>query len=264
MSPQLESVEAALKADPDNVELQALILELKEIIALTNSVLEEQNGARRPSPPKYTPTPHLRESGTPTTPVDNSGSTVSSSATYSVGDSVLARWTSGDNQLYPARITSVMGSQKNPVYIVKFTQYPETVTLHPKDIKPSGSASRKRKLEDMPTALSGNNTPIATNGAIISQPAAINTELAEARKEAKKNDDAQPKKKGRTIAKKKELEEGQKKWQDFANKGYKGRSGAKKRIGETSMFRTPDSVTGRGTITLLIFQNPIRCFIMVP
>jgi survival-of-motor-neuron-related-splicing factor 30 len=183
--------------------------------------------------------------------VDSSGGAggSSSSSTYAVGDNVLARWTSGDNQLYPARITSVTGSLQNPVYFVKFTQYNVTEQLYPKDIKPAGNASKKRKLESQQSTVS---TPTVTssNGAIISQPAAINAELAEARRDKKGTEAPEkPVKKGRKLEQKKVLEAGQKKWQDFASKGVKGRLGKPKKIGESSMFRTPDSVHGRGMST---------------
>jgi survival-of-motor-neuron-related-splicing factor 30 len=176
-----------------------------------------------------------------------SGGAGSSSSTYAVGDNVLARWTSGDNQLYPARITSVTGSHKNPVYLVKFTQYNVTEQLYPKDIKPASNASKKRKLDSQTAVSTPSGTP---NGAIISQPAAINAELAEARRDKKGTDTPEkPAKKGRKLEQKKVLEAGQKKWQDFAAKGVKGKLGKPKKIGESSMFRTPDSVHGRGMST---------------
>jgi len=155
-----------------------------------------------------------------------------------------------------------MGSQQNPVYIVKFTQYNATETLHAQHIKPASNfASKKRKLDNSPVHSNGNNigpssassTPTASaisNSAIISQPATINTELAEASKrESSKAADGPSKtpKTGRKIAQKKVLEEGKKKWQDFASKGVKGKTGKAKKIGESSMFRTPEGVHGRGS-----------------
>lgn len=231
--PQLESVEAALKTDPGNPELESLVRELQGVIELTEAVLAEQTGGSSRHN-HHTPTSHA---ATPSDlpPAEGPGT----STTYAVGDNVLARWTSGDNQLYPARITSVTGSVKNPVYLVKFTQYNVTEQLYPKDIKPPGNANKKRKLDSPATP--------APNGAIISQPAAINAELAEARRDQKEGDATQkPAKKGRKLEQKKVLEAGQKKWQDFAAKGVKGKSGKPKKIGEASMFRTPDSVHGRG------------------
>lgn len=135
------------------------------------------------------------------------------------------------------------GSHKNPVYLVKFTQYNVTEQLYPKDIKPAGNSSKKRKLESQSTVSTPSGTP---NGAIISQPAAINAELAEARRDKRGMDTAEkPAKKGRKLEQKKVLEAGQKKWQDFAAKGVKGKLGKPKKIGESSMFRTPESVHGR-------------------
>lgn len=173
-----------------------------------------------------------------------------------------------------------MGSQQNPVYIVKFKQYNATETLHAQHIRPPSSfASKKRKVDNnnnnsplhvngssggggaaaaAAAAGSASNTPNATaisNSAIISQPATINAELAEAsRREStsatssSKATDGPPKvpKAGRKIAQKKVLEEGKKKWQDFASKGVKGKTGKAKKIGESSMFRTPEGVHGRG------------------
>lgn len=141
------------------------------------------------------------------------------------------------------------GSHKNPVYLVKFTQYNVTEQLCPKDIKPAGNASKKRKLDSPATPTAGGATP--NGSAVISQPAAINAELAEARRDQLGADATQkPAKKGRKLEQKKVLEAGQKKWQDFAAKGVKGKMGKTKRIGETSMFRTPDSVHGRGMSAL--------------
>lgn len=188
---------------------------------------------------------------TPATPVE--GGAGSGSSIYAVGDNVLARWTSGDNQLYPARITSVMGSQKNPVYIVKFTQYNATETLHPQHIKPANNANKKRKLESDPINNASTAPTSTSNGAIISQPATINAELAEAnkRKSTETLDGPQkPAKAGRKIAQNKVLEDGKKKWQNFAQKGVKGKVGKAKKIGESSMFRTPDGVHGRGTYAI--------------
>ncbi|RPA96625.1 hypothetical protein L873DRAFT_1791442 [Choiromyces venosus 120613-1] len=260
---QLESVEAALKADPENPELVGLVTELKEVIALTESVLAEQAG-RAPSPPPPSHhrnyTNHNNKRDAPSASNEVGGTGTGSNSVYAVGDNVLARWTSGDNQLYPARITSVMGSQQNPVYIVKFTQYNATETLHAQHIKPASNfASKKRKLDSSPIHSNGNSigpssasstptTSAISNSAIISQPATINAELAEASKrESSKTADGPSKvpKTGRKIAQKKVLEEGKKKWQDFASKGVKGKTGKAKKIGESSMFRTPEGVHGR-------------------
>lgn len=134
------------------------------------------------------------------------------------------------------------------MYLVRFTQYNVTEQLYPKDIKPGGhAASKKRKLESPSVSTMSPIGGAASNAAIISQPAAINAELAEARRDKMANDESgKPVKKGRKLEQKKVLERGQKKWQDFAAKGVKGKTGKPKKIGETSMFRTPDNVHGRG------------------
>ncbi|KAF8243225.1 hypothetical protein K440DRAFT_606498 [Wilcoxina mikolae CBS 423.85] len=257
---QLESVEAALKTDPGNSELESLVKELQEVIELTQAVLAEQNGDHHNNHSHNNHHNHSDSNNTPVSRHDHSNISAavppeggagnnnasSNSSTYAVGDNVLARWTSGDNQLYPARITSVTGSHKNPVYLVKFTQYNVTEQLYPKDIKPAGNANKKRKLDSPATAVLSATTPATPNGAIISQPAAINAEIAEARRDQKEGDLTQkPAKKGRKLEQKKVLEAGQKKWQDFAAKGVRGKLGKSKKIGETSMFRTPESVHGR-------------------
>ena len=314
-------MEAALKTDPGNPELESLVKELQEVIALTQAVLAEQNGASSVSTSSATNHGaghhnshnhnhnhnhhhhHGQHHGAQHD--DNTGDADHSERTYAVGDNVLARWTSGDNQLYPARITSITGSRENPVFLVKFTQYNVTEQLYPKDLRP---ASKKRKAAaaaaaaaaaSSSSAAAGSGSASATAGdggspntAVISQPASINAELAEARRSGSEKPDsgggsgggaaatggaggggggggsggggagggasassggsgsgsgsAGPKKKTRKLEQKKVLEAGQKKWQDFAAKGVKGKVGKTKRIGEASMFRTPESVHGRG------------------
>ncbi|TGZ78197.1 hypothetical protein EX30DRAFT_322731 [Ascodesmis nigricans] len=273
---QLESVEAALKSDPDNTELQSLVSELHEIIALTKTVLAETTGPK-PKPSSSSPptTNNSRASippiSTSSTPVPSTHSPYSpyppttstpdfapehqsSIPSYAVGDQVHAKWTSGDNAFYPAKITSVLGSTKNPIYLVKFTQYNATEQLAPKDIRPLSKSGVKRKLDVVGgggggggnTGAGGLSTAGLPVGAVISQPAAINAELAEKRKKlvpSEEGKEEQARKKGRRLEQKKVLEEGKKKWQEFAAKGTK--KGKKRVIGENSMFRTPDSVTGR-------------------
>ena len=293
-------MEAALKTDPGNPELESLVKELQEVIALTQAVLAEQNGASSVSASSAAnhgaghhnahshnhnhSHHHNQHHGAQHD--DNGGDADHSERTYAVGDNVLARWTSGDNQLYPARITSITGSRENPVFLVKFTQYNVTEQLYPKDLRP---ASKKRKAAAAAAAAAASSSSTAAgsgsaaaagagdggspNTAVISQPASINAELAEARRSGSEKPDSAggsssataaggaggggggggaasggPKKKTRKLEQKKVLEAGQKKWQDFAAKGVKGKVGKTKRIGEASMFRTPESVHGRGLL----------------
>ncbi|KAF8473949.1 hypothetical protein BDZ91DRAFT_827663 [Kalaharituber pfeilii] len=250
---QLESVEAALKGDPDNTELANLAAELKEVIALTETVLAEERGATAPASSNAVSTastnaPDRRvnelKRDSPSTSVDNTAAGTGAVHSFTVGDNVLARWTSGDNAFYPARITSITGSQTNPVYIVKFTSYNVSETLSSQHIKPlSDSQQKKRKLDATLTT-----SPAPVNSAIISQPANINAALAEqSKREPSKVSDGPPRppKISKRVKHQRELNESKNKWQAFAAKGVKTGAGKAKKIGETSMFRTPEGVHGR-------------------
>jgi survival-of-motor-neuron-related-splicing factor 30 len=165
-----------------------------------------------------------------------------------VGDTVLAKWVSGDNSFYTARITSITGSSHSPVYIVSFKSYSTTETLSAKDIKPisNGNDSKKRKA-DGSAPLS--TVPVApVNSTVISAAADINPDLAgQARREPSKVSDGptRPAKVPRKVKNNKELEAGKSKWQDFTTKGKQGKAGKKE-----SMFRTPTGVNGRGRFGL--------------
>ena len=190
-----------------------------------------------------------------------------SQITYNVGDSVQARWVSGDNSFYPARITSITGSTKNPVYIVTYTSYGTTETLSSKDIKPAQSSHASKKARTSPPAqqqpqqssapASGNSplssTPTPVSSAVISQAPTLNPNALNPNKqnEAKPATplDGNPEKKKKKNTRAYELDQSKKKWADFAAKGVKtSRSGKVKKIGEGSMFRVPEGVHGRGTL----------------
>jgi survival of motor neuron-related-splicing factor 30 len=160
---------------------------------------------------------------------------------FSVNDTVLAKWHSGDKGFYPARITSITGSSTAPVYIVKFKNYDTTETLRAKDIK-SISNPNKRKADGTPVVSSIPTPPVNTS--IISAAADIDPELAQqTKREPSKVSDGpvRPAKVPKKIKANKELEAGKNKWQDFASKGKLGKAAKKE-----SMFRTPEGVHGRG------------------
>lgn len=176
----------------------------------------------------------------------------SEAPSYRVGDTVSARWISGDKSFYPARITGITGSATAPVYIVKFTNYNVSETLQASNIKPLSTPSsnpadsKKRKL-DTPTGPKPHSV-------VISQPANINSALAEERrKEAVGGVLGAERKPAKKLKHGKELNEGKKKWLEFASKGVKMGGGARKKIGESSMFRTPEGVHGRGTHFIYLF-----------
>ncbi|OJD11700.1 hypothetical protein ACJ73_09491 [Blastomyces percursus] len=248
---QLEAVQSSLQVDPDNAELQGLKTELEEFISLTEQSISELRPLpqkSKPSPPpakeKWSKENHpAYQAGyrKPTVePVPAEEPQPSPPVSFSVNDNVLARWASGDNSFYPARITSITGSSTNPIYIVSFKSYGTTETLTSKDIKPI-TETRKRKAD----GLSGSSSPQAlpANSSVISAAADINPALAtQARKEPSKAGDVptRPAKMPRKVRANKELEAGKSKWQDFAAKSKLGKVGKKE-----SMFRTPEGINAR-------------------
>ncbi|KAJ5569470.1 uncharacterized protein N7459_008900 [Penicillium hispanicum] len=242
---QLETVQSSLQVDPDNTELQSLKTELEELINLTETSIAEL----KPSAPAPKPTPAPAKETWSKEPVSRKPAAAHleeapppPSASFSVNDSVLARWVSGDNAFYPARITSITGSSSNPVYLVSFKSYATVENLTAKDIRPvSGNDSRKRKA-DGTSGSSASPSPAPPAPNVISAAADINPTLAnQARKEPSKAGDgpARPAKVPRKVKATKELEEGKNKWKDFAAKS-KGRFGKKE-----SMFRTGEGVNAR-------------------
>ncbi|KAJ5319772.1 hypothetical protein PENANT_c026G08324 [Penicillium antarcticum] len=231
---QLDTVVSSLQDDPDNTELQALQTELEEFITFTEASIAEQKPANS-APPKDTrpkdnaPRKPATEEVPP--PLMN----------FSVNDNVLARWVSGDNAFYPAKITSITGSSANPVYLVSFKSYANVENLTAKDIRPiSGTESRKRKADGSSGSSASSPAPPPS---VISAAADINPTLAtQVRNDQTKGDGpARPAKAPRKVKANRELEEGKNKWKDFAAK-TKGKSKFGKK---DSMFRTGDGVNAR-------------------
>ena len=243
---QMETVALGLEVDPDNVELNSLKTELEEYITVLQTQIAELKPAAPAKPaPKASrfkddaspkPTEHPEEApAVNTTPVS-----------FSVNDTVLARWVSGDRAFYPAKINSITGSSTNPVYLVTFKSYATVENLTAKDIRPiSGTDSRKRKADGTPGS-SASPSPALPHPGVISAAADINPALAtQARNEPTKAGDglARPAKMPRKVKANKELEEGKNKWKDFAAKTKgkgKGAFGKKE-----SMFRTGEGVNAR-------------------
>lgn len=255
-----------MQVDPDNAELQSLKTELEEFISLTEASIAELKppaaSAPPPAPSKPSPPPEkwskekhpayqagYRKPAAEAAPAEEPSPPV----LFSVNDNVLARWVSGDNAFYPARITSITGSSSNPVYIVSFKSYGTTETLTAKDLKPISSTgdSRKRKADGTPGTPS--SQAAATNPAhssVISAAADINPALAnQARREPSKVSDGPIRPKmPRKVKASRELEEGKSKWQDFTSKAKLGRAAKKE-----SMFRTPEGINARGLSSHLFF-----------
>jgi survival-of-motor-neuron-related-splicing factor 30 len=131
--------------------------------------------------------------------------------------------------------------------LVKFTQYNVTEQLGPRDLKVQGRKRRGGSPAPQAgftaTGAAGAVGPTLQAPVVISKPAAVDEAAMRERKEG-----AEGVKKKKKIDKGKgALEAEKKKWQTFAAKGVKGaRVGKTKKIGEGSMFRTPESVNGRG------------------
>ncbi|KAJ6014174.1 hypothetical protein N7540_008765 [Penicillium herquei] len=242
---QLETVQSSLQVDPDNTELQSLKTELEELITLTETAIAELKPAApvvSKSQSRSTQETWTKESGS-RKPVTDATDDVPPPATFSVNDTVLARWVSGDNSFYPARITSITGSSSNPVYLVSFKSYATVENLTAKDIRPvSGNDSRKRKADGTSHSSASPSPAPPTHPNVISAAADINPALAnQAKQEPSKATDgpARPAKVPRKVKATKELEAGKNKWQDFAAKS-KGKFGKKE-----SMFRTGEGVNAR-------------------
>lgn len=258
---QLETIQLGLQSDPDNTELQTLKAEIDEAISLLESTIAEL----RPAPVSPTHvSPATKEKWSKENhPAYQAGyrkpeletEDPQTPTTFSVNDTVTARWRSGDGGFYTARIQSITGSKNDPVYIVKFPKYGTVETLKSRDIKPLSFEAKKRKAD----VISGSSTPNAVpaaNPSVISAAASVDPTLAQqARKEPSKVSDgpARPAKIPKKVKANKELEAGKGKWQDFVAKGKGGKSSKKE-----SMFRTGDSFSARGTSLIpvpLVYAN---------
>ncbi|KAK9466556.1 hypothetical protein V1512DRAFT_262914 [Lipomyces arxii] len=165
-----------------------------------------------PSPPpaEYTPPPppppdEFKPVPPPPSPQDS----------YKVGSTVLARWLSGDKQYHRAKITGITGSSAQPMYTVKFYDHPSADTVPLSCLRANHDLKRKAELHEMHRVP---KSPAQQTSATKPKP---------------------PKEK-------KAVDVGKAKWQEFSSKGIKTSKFAKpKKLGESSMFRSPDDVTGR-------------------
>ncbi|KAJ8102252.1 hypothetical protein POJ06DRAFT_249198 [Lipomyces tetrasporus] len=138
--------------------------------------------------------------------------------TFKTGAVVLARWLSGDKQYHRAKITGITGSSMQPMYTVKFFDHASTDTMPLSCVRPLSGAESKRKAPELSDGpLSG------VKAMTLERPA-----------------------KAVKVVEKKAFDQGKAKWQEFSSKGLKSsKFGKAKRIGESSMFKSPDDVGGR-------------------
>ncbi|TFK30502.1 hypothetical protein FA15DRAFT_662468 [Coprinopsis marcescibilis] len=130
---QLNQVETALEADPNNAGLESLRSELSQLIDLAQAAIAQAEAAS-------------------SSKSDNKkASTSTPTHTWSAGDDCLARYS--DGQWYPARITFVGGAAENRVYSIVFKGYNTTELVKGPELKPppanyasTTSVTGKRKL----------------------------------------------------------------------------------------------------------------------
>ncbi|KAK9494217.1 hypothetical protein V1508DRAFT_413274 [Lipomyces doorenjongii] len=273
---QLAAVNESLESDPNNESLLTLKSELTDLIALLKQALRETEGHSAPntkatslpykSPRAVAPSkslaapPHSQAKESPNESQDISSprpppAALSSTRQASVplppspppqpppppesslnispppppaypqpresfktGAVVLARWLSGDKQYHRAKIAGITGSSIQPMYTVKFFDYASTDTVPLSCVRPVSGAESKRKAPEQSDA-SVNGVKLMT----LERPA-----------------------KAAKVQEKKALDQGKAKWQEFSSKGLKtSKFGKPKRIGESSMFKSPDDVGGR-------------------
>lgn len=227
-----------LRDDPENDVLSGLMSELTDAIKLLDENLAELQ-PKQPSKPAEEPDKWSRQN---TTSFKNNGDGADGEketpVKYNVGETVMARWVSGDKGFYPARITSMTGSSTDPIYIVKFKTYDNTETLRSHDIRPM---SNKRKADGAPAAAAASVPASNENPAPGVVKSAGATHYTENKQENDAAADGSKPPKAKKIKANKELEKSKNKWQEFNSKSKFGKKGKK-----DSMFRTPEGIHGRG------------------
>ncbi|XP_017461484.1 PREDICTED: survival of motor neuron-related-splicing factor 30-like, partial [Rhagoletis zephyria] len=229
---QLQQVETALAAEPDNEEMKILKKDLEEVIALTMSVMEPDELAM------------LKNS------TFNSHLVAGSSASnhnYKAGDYVLAPW-SEDGQFYEAQIeditsdgqcTVVFSNQKRRLAEVCLVSLLKPVAGKNRRYGGGGGGGSSTSKDDGEGGGGMNSMK--------------NFKVAQEVREAQKR--KQQKRKEKLKALEEEREKDKAKWQSFASKviGGGGKKGSGKSsssssfsaLKKKSIFATPESVTGR-------------------
>lgn len=225
---QLEQITGALAVDPNNEELLTLKNELENLTQLTKAQLNTVADAA--------PT----TSGKSSVIIDNDRKR-KSDATESrkVGDSVLAKWITGDHQFYAAKITSITGNKLDPVYTVKFTEYNEVQTLHGHQLR-TINEHKKRALESA-SAYAVAPSPVASPSLPSLKPGPATSSIPPPPPSTVNSSSAASKSKKSSV--KEDLAKNASDWSSFAKSGprTKNKVGKKRAIGESSMFRTDEN-----------------------
>lgn len=205
---QLEQVQVALEADPENEELLKLQNDLKELINMFESALASNTNE---SKPKRKAEEKKEDMASETTALKTHE--------FSVDQEVMARW-SGDGQFYKATITAIGGADQ--VFSVKFKGYNDTEFVKAEDIKAIQDKKRTGIFENVePSKKNKTNKNSNHNQPVESS----NT--------------APKKKKTKTV----EFENKKNAWLNFATGSKKKASQA---INKKSIFKTPDNPDGKG------------------
>ncbi|KAM0750652.1 hypothetical protein T439DRAFT_356403 [Meredithblackwellia eburnea MCA 4105] len=220
---QLSQIKLALAKDPGNQEYINLRDELTSLVEMTKEYLASAAPAPASTSTSSSSKPSTSSSksagGSTSKAVASGGASKpkptpaapaaipASTLALKAGDECQARY-SGDGKWYPARITSIGGSDSHRVFSVIFHGYDSTELVSATEVK-SLTETKKRQIE-------------------------LTEEEKEKERKRKKNE-----KKAETKAEKqKEQGERQKSWQSFAKKAVKKGAHVPGMTGE-SMFRSP-------------------------
>jgi survival of motor neuron-related-splicing factor 30 len=226
---QLSQVELALRAEPTSTELLTLRDELKELISMTEAALAQMEVPASSSsiPPSSNKEREKKKNG------------VAAAGEFKAGDECMAKYT-GDGAWYPARVTSVGGSEEKRVYSVVFKGYNSTELLGATSLKPLPANA----------SSSGFGTGPGAGASASAKRKATTEEDLEKERKKKKNE----KKLETRAAKSTEQNNKQAAWQKFAKKGEK-KGIHIAGVAGTSIFKTPDNPYGRGTCALLCLNR---------
>lgn len=162
---QLSQIKLALAKDPTNAEYLTLQEELQSLIDLTKQYLASQQpsepaggaGASTSAGGAGAGAGKASQAGKQQRAQDLKAGSSSAAAgasaarqqhpAFKTGDECMARY-SGDGRFYPARITSIGGSENNRVYSIIFQGYSTTELVDSKDVKPLND-NKKRELVEI-------------------------------------------------------------------------------------------------------------------
>ncbi|KAI8322090.1 hypothetical protein GQ54DRAFT_163496 [Martensiomyces pterosporus] len=221
---KLAEVELALSADPSNSELQILKREIEDLLQLT---MQLQGGEPNSTAPAVSDNKKQEEKAR-TQPTVNSTPTSASSEKHEwrIGDECMARY-KADSQFYPARVVAVHGGDAYQVTFVGYGDMQETrgedmTGQKRKHDEDKGSAGQKEQTQQQQRNAGGAGSLGMKHGKI----------------EKHKSSERSKSGGGGSAA------TGQQAWLKFAKGGHSKKLKAKA-INSHSIFKSPDTVTGK-------------------